>query len=178
MRAGAVLCACACAAGGAAALLAAGVLRLPLKPGTASGYVSVQSAASRRSGPGKREATLTVAGRGRLLRSTWAALRSHWMPRLPGHRKRLQMATRSPARGSRLRASRVELRRAPTECLSLPQHCSHCTARLTLCSAVKRSTAAFFTPVTQHGTNEMLSVSANSANAPLSAATALDASAA
>ena len=40
-----------------------GVLRLPLKPGTASGYVGVQRSASK-----KRpwQATLTVPGRGRL----------------------------------------------------------------------------------------------------------------
>ena len=40
-----------------------GVMRLPLKPGTASGYVGVQHSKSK-----KRpwQATLTVAGRGRL----------------------------------------------------------------------------------------------------------------
>ena len=43
--------------------LKVGALRLPLKPGTASGYVGVQRSTSK-----KRpwQATLTVAGRGRL----------------------------------------------------------------------------------------------------------------
>ena len=90
-----------------------GVLRLPLKPGTASGYVGVHKRTTSKKRPW--QATLTVRGRKRLRAHVGSFKRNHLMSRWPGHRKNSPMAAHSRARGSRQRAIwvRMELRPSP-----------------------------------------------------------------
>ena len=111
-----------------------GVLRLPLKPGTTSGYVSVQHSQSQ-----KRPGANDFDGY-RPQRAQCGQLQeSLGCRRCQGKGKWLQMATHSPdGRKQAVRKSGMELRRAPTECLleclylSLSQCCSHCSARFAL----------------------------------------------
>ena len=99
------------------------------------------------------------------------------MPRWPGHRKTLQWPhTREPEEKQAARNLGEDgAASQPTECPSLSQRCTHCSARLKLSSAVKGSTPEVLTPLTQHGANEIFNLGAN---VLLSAATTLDASAA
>ena len=149
-----------------------GFLRIPLKPGSASGYVGVQHTKSKKrpwqatvSRPGKKR-----LGLGSFKKPVEAAVaRAEAMASgvnlLPSPRKQ---APRNS--GSESCPPPVTLHHPP----SFPFSCSR--AQLTLHSVVKQSTA--LTPLTQPGASASYSMSAASEIAPLSALAAPAASAA
>ena len=105
-----------------------GVLRLPLKPGTASGYVGVQRSTSK-----KRpwQATLQVAGRGRLNVGSFKQPRRAAVARAEA--KLTNGDSLSSPRKQAARSSGVELRPAPPlSAFPFAECCSQCSPRLAL----------------------------------------------
>ena len=150
-----------------------GVLRLPLKPGSASGYVGVQRSKSKKwpwqaticVPPGKQRACLGYFKRPVDAGVARAEAKASGVHLLPSPRKQ---APRNS--GSESCRPPMTLHHPP----SFPFSCSR--ARLTLHLAVKQSKA--LTPLTQPAANGSYSTWASPESAPVSAAAAPAASAA
>ena len=148
-------------------------LRLPLKPGTASGFVGVQRSASK-----KRpwQATLKVPGRKRLNVGSFKSAEIAAVARAQAKAGRGDLLN-SPRKqavrnsGASARPSHVRLRPDPD-----PNPIAHCCFLTRTCT-VKQSTATVLEPLSLYGPNQRAILQVSPAVAPLGARDALAASA-
>ena len=146
-------------------------LRLPLKPGSKSGFVGVQRSASKAR---PWQATLKVAGRKRLNVGSFKAAEDAALARARAKVERgdlLNSPRKQAARnsGAIARPSHVRLRPDPypiTHCCFLTRTCT-----------VKQSTATVLEPLSLYGPNQRAILQVSPAVAPLGAKDALAASA-